>query len=192
MLPESSIDVESLRAFVRGGGQARYVFFWGHQPDDANSATEFGRECLSQWFSVSFEVDGLTYASAEHFMMSEKARVFGDEETRRRILEAPDPDSAKRLGREVRNFDASTWLRERFAIVVRGSHAKFAQHPALLTFLLGTKDDVLVEASPLDAIWGIGLAADDQSARDPERWRGLNLLGFALMEARRRLRDVAT
>jgi ribA/ribD-fused uncharacterized protein len=79
------------------------------------------------------------------------------------------------------------WARERFRIVVEGSVHKFGAHPELLAYLLGTGDRGLVEASPMDRVWGIGLAADDEAAMDPERWRGPNLLGFALMEARERL-----
>lgn len=79
------------------------------------------------------------------------------------------------------------WARERFGIVVEGSVHKFSSDQALLGYLLGTAGRVLVEASPLDRVWGIGLAADDPRAHDPARWRGDNLLGFALMEARERL-----
>ncbi len=88
----------------------------------------------------------------------------------------------------MRGFDEAVWERERFGIVVEGSVHKFAAHPALRRFLLDTGDRVLVEASPVDRVWGIGLAADDEAAMDPERWRGPNLLGFALMAARERLR----
>ena len=88
----------------------------------------------------------------------------------------------------MRGFDDAVWQRERYGIVVEGSVHKFASDPALRAYLLCTGDRVLVEASPLDRIWGIGLAADDERALDPARWRGLNLLGFALMEARERLR----
>jgi ribA/ribD-fused uncharacterized protein len=79
------------------------------------------------------------------------------------------------------------WAAARFELVVEGSVAKFRQHPALLAYLLGTSNRVLVEASPVDRVWGIGWASTDENATDPERWRGLNLLGFALMEARSRL-----
>ena len=75
---------------------------------------------------------------------------------------------------------------------MRGNLAKFQQHPTLSAFLAGTADRVLVEASPSDRIWGIGLAADDPRAVNPEKWRGLNLLGFALMEVRRVLAGVPT
>ena len=84
----------------------------------------------------------------------------------------------------VENFDEETWIAHREAIVLEGSIHKFSQHPDLRTFLLSTGDRVLVEASPVDPIWGIGLAADDPRATDPGKWRGLNLLGFALMKTR--------
>lgn len=99
-------------------------------------------------------------------------------------MAAPSPSAAKKLGRRVRGFDDATWNERRYSIVVRGNVAKFAQHPDLRDFLLGTKNRVLVEASPVDRIWGIGLAEDDERAVDPKQWQGLNLLGFALMKVR--------
>ncbi len=87
----------------------------------------------------------------------------------------------------MRGFDEGTWTARRWDLVVEGNVAKFGQDPALAAYLLGTGSRVLVEASPRDRVWGIGLAAGDERAADPARWRGLNLLGFALMEARRRL-----
>ena len=72
----------------------------------------------------------------------------------------------------------------RFGIVVAGNRAKFARHPDLAAFLRGTAPRVLVAASPVDRIGGIGLAADDPRAADPATWRGLNLFGFALMQVR--------
>lgn len=93
------------------------------------------------------------------------------------------------LGRRVRGFDEATWERERYGIVCAASAAKFGADRALREFLLGTKRRVLVEASPADRIWGIGLAATDGHVTDPSRWRGLNLLGFALMDARDKLSD---
>ncbi|MCA9623900.1 MAG: NADAR family protein, partial [Myxococcales bacterium] len=87
----------------------------------------------------------------------------------------------------VRDFDEETWKGARFEIVVAGSVAKFSQNVGLGRFLVGTAPRVLVEASPRDRIWGIGMGAKNADARRPERWRGLNLLGFALMKARARL-----
>ncbi|WP_153545185.1 NADAR family protein [Streptomyces sp. RB17] len=176
--------VEALIREVRAGSRIKYLHFWGHRPRPDGS---IGASCLSQWWPSPFTVDGVQYATAEHWMMAGKARLFGDAEAERRVLAAEHPSQAKKAGRLVRGFDEAVWERERFRIVVEGSVHKFASDDELRVFLLGTGDRVLVEASPVDRIWGIGLAADDEAASDPQRWRGPNLLGFALMEARERL-----
>ncbi|MFD7707623.1 NADAR family protein [Streptomyces sp. NPDC059785] len=167
------------------GERIKYLYFWGHRPRPDG---RIGASCLSQWWPSPFTVDGVTYATAEHWMMAGKARLFGDAEAERRALDAANPALAKKAGRLVRGFDDTVWERERYGIVVEGSVHKFAAHAELRGFLLNTGDRVLVEASPVDRIWGIGLAADDERATDPQRWRGPNLLGFALMTARERLR----
>lgn len=176
---------EALLARVRAGARIKYLCFWGHRPRPDGS---IGPSCLSQWWPSPFTVDGVGYATAEHWMMAGKARLFADAEAERRVLAAAHPAGAKKAGRLVRGFDEAVWERERFRIVVEGSVHKFASDPALRAFLLGTGGRVLVEASPVDRVWGIGLAADDEAAQDPERWRGPNLLGFALMAAREQLR----
>ncbi|WP_431992540.1 NADAR family protein [Streptomyces albogriseolus] len=177
---------EALIEAVRAGERVKYLHFWGHRPLPDG---RIGASCLSQWWPSPFTVDGVEYATAEHWMMAAKARLFGDAEGERRVLAAGHPSEAKKAGRLVRGFDEEIWRRERFGIVVTGSEHKFAAHGGLRSFLLGTGDRVLVEASPVDRVWGIGLTADDEAAADPARWRGPNLLGFALMEARRRLRE---
>ncbi|MCN9242767.1 NADAR family protein [Streptomyces sp. RY43-2] len=179
---------ESLVREIQAGAALKYLYFWGHRPP---ADGRIGKSCLSQWWPSPFTVDGVEYATAEHWMMASKARLFADAEAERAAVRAPNPALAKKAGRLVRGFDDAVWERERFAIVVEGSVHKFAAHPALREFLLTTGDRVLVEASPVDRVWGIGLAADDERTADPERWRGLNLLGFALMEARERLRSGA-
>lgn len=176
---------EALVKEVRDGSRVKYLHFWGHRPLPDGRV---GPSCLSQWWPSPFTVDGTRYATAEHWMMAGKARLFGDAEAERRVLAAEHPAAAKKAGRLVRGFDEGVWERERFGIVVEGSVRKFAAHPQLRAFLLNTGERVLVEASPVDRVWGIGLAANDDGAADPRRWRGLNLLGFALMEARERLR----
>ena len=162
-----------------------FVFFWGHQPPSDGGV---GPSCLSQWWPAPFSVDGIAYPTAEHWMMAEKARLFGDADVEARVLAAGTPKQAKALGREVTPFDSERWEDARFDVVVRGNLAKFEQNPHLRRYLEGTGDAVLVEASPVDRIWGIGLAEDDPRARRPREWDGLNLLGFALMEVRARLR----
>lgn len=180
------MDLEQLKARARSGQTFDYLLFWGHSSNDGGRLTQ---GCLSQWFPSPFTVAGIHYATAEHWMMAEKARLFGDAELLERILTAELPADAKRLGGQVRNFDEQIWRQHRFDIVVRGNHEKFTQQPALRAFLLETGDKVLVEASPLDRIWGIGLAREDARALDPTTWRGLNLLGFALMTVREALRS---
>ena len=174
-------DKQSLIEAVRNGHQCSYLFFWGHRP---RKDGRIGKQCFSQWYEASFEIGGVRYSSAECFMMAEKARLFHDQETFRKIVSCSDPDIAKKLGRTVRNFDEAVWIQNRFEIVVRGNLAKFQQNEDMGEFLLGTRDHILVEASPVDSIWGIGLAEDDARSRSPERWLGLNLLGFALMKVR--------
>ncbi|REE99527.1 NADAR family protein [Thermomonospora umbrina] len=177
--------VQDVLALQTRGRRLKFLFFWGHRP---SASQEVGKGCLSQWWEGSFTVDGVTYRSAEHWMMAHKARLFGDDRTFDRIIDATHPAEAKKLGREVRGFDDARWGSHRSEIVTQGNVAKFGQDPALRGYLLGTGDRVLVEASPLDRVWGIGLREQDERAIVPARWRGLNLLGFALMEARARLR----
>jgi ribA/ribD-fused uncharacterized protein len=180
-------SLQSLQRAVEAGERFRYLLFWGHTARGRTGSGGVGRECLSQWYPSAFEVDGQRYPTAEHFMMAGKARLFGDAEALEAILAARGPGAAKALGRGVRGFDEEAWVAHRFDLVVAGSVAKFSQAPALGAFLRATGTAVLVEASPRDRIWGIGLAASDPAAEDPRRWRGANLLGFALMETRRRI-----
>ncbi len=174
------LTADALRAALRAGRGFDYVCFWSHQGD----AGRVDRDCLSQWAPVGFTVDGVRYATAEHWMMAEKARLFGDLEHAAAAVAAPTPAEAKAIGRAVRGFDQARWLAHREGIVEAGNRHKFAQHPAEAAWLRGTGERVLVEASPVDRIWGVGFAPDDPRARDPLQWRGLNLLGFALMRVR--------
>ncbi|RRS00899.1 NADAR family protein [Glycomyces terrestris] len=165
-------------------GDEGFLFFWDHVK------THGGRlapGCLDQWWPAPIRVGGRRFATAEHYMMWSKAMLFEDELAAAAILADDDPARARAIGRTVTDFDLSVWERHRFPIVVRGSIAKFSQRGELRNFLLSTGDRVLVEASPDDSVWGIGLAADDPLAADPRTWQGQNLLGFALMTARRHL-----
>jgi ribA/ribD-fused uncharacterized protein len=175
---------EKLAAAQRAGERFSFLFFWGHTPEDAHS---IDASCLSQWFPSPFEHGGIRYLTAEHFIMAAKARLFGDTASLGHILAARTPAEAKALGRQVSTFDEPAWSAARSAAVVEGNVAKFGAHADLRDFLLATGDRVLVEASPRDCIWGIGLDAANPRAADSGQWRGQNLLGFALMEARRRL-----
>ncbi|KKZ75862.1 NADAR family protein [Streptomyces showdoensis] len=178
-------DLEQLIHQVSRGEKVKWLHFWGHRPSPDG---RLSASCLSQWWPSPFVVDDVRYATAEHWMMAEKARLFEDAEAEAKALAARTPAEAKNAGRLVRNFDESLWERRRLDIVTTGSVHKFASTEQLRGYLLGTGTRVLVEASPMDRIWGIGMTADDPRATDPARWRGSNLLGFALMAARDRLR----
>ncbi|MDT0341296.1 NADAR family protein [Streptomyces litchfieldiae] len=182
--PAGARSRAGLAALIAAGVRPKWLMFWGHRPAPDGAA---GPGVLSQWWPSGFVVDGVAYASAEHWMMAAKARLFGDTSRAEAILAARTPAEAKNLGRLVRGFDEERWAAARFEVVVAGNVAKFGQDPALRAYLLGTRQRVLVEASPRDRVWGIGLSAEDERATDPARWPGQNLLGFALMEARARL-----
>lgn len=165
---------------IDAGAEVKFLFFWEH----TNDTGEINASCLSQWYDASFKVEGNTYPTAEHWMMAEKARVFNDTEVLNQILQCEAPHKAKKLGRAVHNFDVATWDKHKYAIVIEGNRHKFGQNPALREFLLDTGNRILVEASPRDTIWGIGLGEAHRNAKNPSAWRGDNLLGFALMELR--------
>jgi len=142
---------------------------------------------FSQWYRCAFTVDANTFNCAEQYMMYGKAQLFSDAEVGAQILAADHPRQHKALGRKVKNFDGGVWNREREGIVRAGNAAKFTQNPELLEKLLATAGTTLVEASPYDKIWGIGLAATDPRAKDPAQWKGQNLLGKILTELRDQL-----
>ncbi|MEH6564495.1 MAG: NADAR family protein [Halopseudomonas sp.] len=174
---------EELAEYVNHGNSVKYVFFWGHK----KSASGVSKSCFSQWYEVRFECNGIQFMTAEHYMMYRKALLFGDSDAAQRVLNASNPGEAKAIGREVKGFDQEKWEACRFEIVVSGNLAKFSYHPELKEFLLNTGSRVLVEASPVDRIWGIGLEKGDSACENPNLWKGSNLLGFALMEVRDQL-----
>lgn len=174
---------EELQQYVNSGNKVKYLCFWAHKP-----GAPIDKGCFSQWFESSFTEGEHAFPTAEHYMMFKKALLFKDFSTAGKILEAKHPGKAKELGRNVVGFVDETWLQHRFDIVVNANMAKFSQNEELEAFLLSTGERVLVEASPVDKIWGIGLAQDHPDCQNPNKWRGLNLLGFALMEVRERLR----
>ncbi len=135
----------------------------------------------SNWAPSMFTVDGQAFNCVEQWFMAEKARVFGDEETRQKILKARYPMAQKELGRQVRGFKESVWTKRRFKIMAKGVLEKFQQDVELRKRLCaipaGTR---FVEASPEDDLWGIGVDARDPRATQPSKWPGKNLLGKAL------------
>lgn len=151
----------------------QYTFFWRAENP------------FSQWHYASFSADDVEFNCAEQYMMYHKALLFKDSATAREILEADHPKTQKALGRKVVGFTDDLWKKHREDIVYQGNYHKFTQNPELKKILLATAGKTLVEASPYDRIWGIGLKEGDPRAMDPNQWRGMNLLGQILT----RLRD---
>lgn len=148
------------------------------------SFTFFWSGVFSQWHQSPFTLEGKRYSHAEQFMMEQKALLFGDAATAAEIMTARTPREQKALGRKVRGFDAKVWDPAARGIVFRGNWAKYTQNAELKSALLATSGTTLVEASPKDAIWGIGLAEDDPRARDRRQWLGKNWLGQVLTQVR--------
>ena len=138
-----------------------------------------------QWHPSSFTDGNRVYGCAEKYMMYWKARLFNDIEISEEILNTSLPAKAKMLGRQVRNFDQEVWDMFKFEIVVKGNYYKFEQNDELRKELM--KYDKFVECSPVDDIWGIGMGLNDPGIEDESKWRGQNLLGKAIEEAKRRL-----
>lgn len=181
----TTYSIAQLTSKLESGYLPEYLHFWGHCKSKGEYAD---KSCLSQWYPSNFVLDGVTYRTAEQYMMAAKARLFDDPVALDKILNCATPAIAKKLGRGVKGHTDSVWLAQRSQIVVAGNLAKFSQDPAFAAFLLSTKDAVIVEASPVDKIWGIGMAYDHPDSNTPSKWQGLNLLGFALMEVRDDLR----
>ena len=174
----------SIATFIHSAKKLKFVFFW--KPN----AEVVDESCFSQWQPSPFSVDADKYYCAEQYMMAEKARLFDDEQVREEIMNTSDPKLMRTLGRKVRNFNDEVWDKAKYSIVLNGNYYKFTQNKEMMDFLLSTGDKILVEASPMDTIWGIGLGKDNEKAHNIASWRGKNLLGFALMEVRDEIRKV--
>lgn len=184
-MPKYSIE-QIREAYVRGE-RPEYIFFWKAKPSPDESVT---KSCLSQWWKSDFWAVADTYCCMEQFMMANKAELFEDTEIRRQILQCRDPKRMKALGRKVKNFEEAVWDEAKYPIVLNGNYLKFTQNPGLRKFLISTGESVIVEASPFDAVWGIHMGQEEEDILNPLKWRGENLLGFALMEVRDEIRRV--
>lgn len=151
-----------------------------HNPDEENAY-------LSNWYPSDFTVNGINFSSMEQYMMYQKALRFGDTKIADKILATDDVAKIKKLGREVQGYDDSVWNGVRQIIVYEGLMAKFSQNEDLKAKLLETKDVILAECAVRDKIWGIGLSMTDEKRFDKDKWKGQNLLGYALMLVREHL-----
>ena len=155
----------------------KYTFFWKD------------KDVFSQWHKAGFTVDGINYKTAEHWMMWKKAMMFGDAETAEKILQANHPHDAKKLGRTVKGFIKTEWEEHCKQFVYDGNHAKFTQNQRCYNALMNTGDTLLVEASPYNAIWGIGLDEETAKKTPESEWPGTNWLGEVLTRLRENLKQ---
>ncbi|MBU5353473.1 NADAR family protein [Paenibacillus barcinonensis] len=155
----------------------KFTFFW-------HTASPF-----SQWHPADFIVNGLQYTSAEQYMMHQKALLFGDQKIAEQIMSTNSASVQKKLGRQVKGFDQTVWEAECQRIVYEGNQAKFTQNEELLAALLATRGTTLVEASPDDRIWGVGLAEENPRIHNRSTWRGTNWLGEILTRLREEIGD---
>jgi ribA/ribD-fused uncharacterized protein len=155
--------------------KGKYEFFWSNKSP------------FSNWHPSAFELDGIAFNCAEQAMMYRKAMLFNDYDCADRIMASTDPWEQKKLGRQVKGFTQAVWEAERENVMFDILFAKFSQNKRLNEALMSTGDKVLVEASPHDRIWGIGLPESDPRAMDEAQWKGLNLLGKTLNRVRESL-----
>jgi ribA/ribD-fused uncharacterized protein len=154
-----------------------------------NTHLFFWNSFYSQWYTTQdqFEHENIQYPNAEKFMMVMKAKTFNDNEIINQMLKTDDPRKVKALGRKVKNFDQQIWDSVKEDIVTKANYLKFKQNDDLKKLLIEHKDLILVEASPVDRIWGIGLHFSDDKVLDENKWRGQNLLGKCIMNARKQI-----
>ena len=180
-------NIERLIREFELGKDLDFLFFWGHTE---KLDGKISKQCLSQWFNASFLFDGVKYKTAEHWMMAQKALLFNEKHSFDKIVKSHTPKEAKALGRKVKNFGPDVWNDHKYQIVVAGNLHKFTQNTELFNYLKGTQERYLLEASPVDKVWGIGVSEDSEEADNPYAWTGENLLGFALMEVRDKISKI--
>ena len=150
-----------------------FVLFWGGT--------------YSQWCPSVFVIDGVEYNTAEQYMMAKKALLFGDYDSLREIMVEKSPALQKAMGKKVKGFNKVKWETYCRDYVYDANYAKFTQNPKMLKELMATGDKEIVEASPEDTIWGIGLHETNPLAWDKATWKGTNWLGEAIMRVRAKL-----
>lgn len=148
----------------------KYIFFYG--------------SIYSQWAMRDIEIDGEIYNCNEQYMMAEKAKMFGDDFALENIMKSDNPAVQKSWGRRVKKFDKKEWEKIAQDVVYKANYAKFSQHGDCFNTLKASGDKIIVEASPIDCVWGIGMSCDDPGITDPKNWRGTNWLGEAIMKVR--------
>lgn len=161
------------------GQEVEAIFF--HLPTEPHGY-------LSNWYLSPFELDGVHYSSAEQYIMYQKCMLFGDTASAKAVLATDDTKAQQAIGRKAKGYIGAVWAGQRQLVAMRGLLAKFSQNEDLKKKLLDTEDAWLVECAYSDTIWACGIRLDEDERFDASKWRGQNILGFALMEVRSILR----
>ena len=142
---------------------------------------------MSNWYPSKFTVNDVDFSSMEQYMMYKKAVCFGDKDMANKVLATDDVAEIKAFGRLVANYNESYWNGVRQIVVFEGLTAKFSQNEDLKAKLKATDNSILAECAVKDRIWGIGLSMNNPDRLQIDKWKGQNLLGYALMMVRERL-----
>lgn len=151
-----------------------HIYFWG--------------SFLSNFYLCQLKDDKYSYNSSECYFMAKKAEYFNDQESLIKILNLKKPQEQKQVGKKVKGFNKELWEEVSYKIMLDGLRLKFTQNNELKNKLLATNNKTLVEGSPYDKKWGVGLKYDDDRILDESNWQGDNLLGKALMEIREEIK----
>ena len=190
-------NIEWLIDQVEKGAPLKYVTFWKADEGEENNV-------FSQWYRGNpIVINGRSYITAEQYMMSEKALLFNDLDMYRAIMNEPDPDKCKKLGRQVKGFVGHVWEAAFREIIFHGNLGKLQSDIEIVDALLETGKAVLIEASPYDDIYGAGMKKEDLLNPDgtlktlPQNWhkkgstrQAENNLGFILMGIRDLFREL--
>ena len=160
----------------------KYSFVLGEYERVTETHVYFWRGPFSQWALSPFKEGSFNYCNCEQYMMAQKAKLFKDPVTFDEIMKEYNPKKIKDLGRKVGNFDANKWNAIKYDIVKNGNLLKFKQNDKFRKLLQEVNVRTLVEASPYDLIWGVGLLQENDLILNENNWRGENLLGKAITE----------
>ncbi len=149
----------------------------------------FWRGEFSNWYPCIFRYEDHTFYNSEQAFMWVKAKFFDDDEIAKQLLVETNPQYAKALGRKVKNFNDEMWAVASFPAMIAVNYAKWSSSHFMMDTILSTNPKILVEASPYDKIWGVGLRQDDDLILDKNNWKGMNLLGKALMNVRKEIME---